>query len=373
MDTTLDAAKARPQVTEDDVRAGIDNLLQSYLKLGPGRELLIINEPAMDRRLDTMIEARARALGARVITMWADRCTGPETLPPAMVKAFEAADITLFNHPAGGMLRLLPIGGTGLKCFSFANTMEIMGSAFCRVPFDLSAAVLRQVQGRLDEARSWRITCPAGTDLAGRLTAEELAPRPKRSGQADGFTLLTFPLGVHRPFSTFEASGRLAVHWLTPSGIHEFTPAGIRLEQPVRVEVERGRMGAMSGPPAEVARLRAYLEKVGGEVGKDPYIVNSWHAGINPLAFSPYRDTDSLERWMFLAHANPRIVQFHALGADQPGEMSIPVLDPTISLDGEPLWEDGRLTYLDRDTVRAGFAAQPGYRDALVQTLEVGV
>lgn len=373
MDTIVDVANARPQVTEEEVRAGIDNLLLSYLKIKPGTELLIINEPAMDRRLNEMIEARANELGAQVITMWANRFAGPETLSKAMVKAFETADITLFNHPVGGMLRLLPIGGTGLKCFSFANTMEIMGSPFCRVPFEISAAVLRQLQGRLDQARSWRITCPAGTDLVGQLTPEELNPPPKKSGQADGFTLLTFPLGVHKPFSTFEASGKLVVRWLTPSGIHEFEPAGIRLDEPVVLEVDRGTVTGMSGPPGEVARLRAYLDKVGGEVSKDPYIVNSWHAGINPLAFSPYRDTESLERWMFLAHANPRIVHFHAVGKIQPGEMSIPVLDPTISMDGEPLWERGRLTYLEREPVQAAFAQLPGYRDALIQTLDVGV
>lgn len=357
---------------ESNARLGARNLLSSYLKVKPGSELLIVNELSMDRRAVEIIEEEARAIGAQVLTLWADRFPGPEQLPNALIKAFEAAEITLFNHQVGGMLRLLPIGGTGLKCFSFADSLEVLGSPYCRVPFEVSAAVLGTIQQELDGATGWRITCPAGTDLVGSLTEQERAPKP-REGRTDGFTLLTFPLGVHRPYSTFEASGRLAVRWLTPAGIHEFDPAGIRMDEPVLMDIDHGAVTGFSGPPAEVARLKSFLEMVGGQVGKDPYIVNSWHAGINPLAYSPYRDTDSLEKWMFLAHSNPRLVHFHTVGTVQPGEMSVPVLDPTISFDGQVLWDAGRLVLLEREDVRARVEAIPGIGDALVQTMEVGV
>jgi hypothetical protein len=362
----------RLKTLESDARVGARNLLISYLKVKQGSELLIVNEPTMDRRAVEILEEEAKALGVRVLTMWTDRFKGPEVLSNALVKAFEAAEITLFNHQVGGMLRLLPIGGTGLKCFSFADSLEILGSQFCRVPYEVSAAILNVVQKQLDSARSWRITCPAGTDLIGSLTAEELAPKPLK-GRTDGFTLLTFPLGVHRPFSTFQASGQLAVRWLTPSGIHEFEPAGIRLDKPVVMDIDNGRVTGVSGAPGEVSRLKTYLEAVGQEVGKDPYIVNSWHAGLNPLAFSPYRDTDSLERWMFMAHSNPRLVHFHAVGEVQPGEMSVPVLDPTISMDGDVIWDRGRLVLLEREDIKASLEGIPELGDALVQTHEVGV
>jgi hypothetical protein len=358
-------------ITERDLREGARNLLSGYMKVKRGSELLIINEPAMDRHTDAIIQEEARAIGAQVISLWADRFAGPDSLPNSVVKAFEAAEITLFNHPVGGMLRLLPIGGTGLKCFSFANTDRILASRFCRTPFETSAAMLQQLQQRLNQARSWQITCPAGTDLRGQVMAEEL-PKPGKS-TGDGFTLLTFPLGVHRPFSTFEASGQVAIRWLTPAGIHEFHPDGIRLEAPVLVEVDKGKITGFSGPEAEVSRLKAFMEGLGQQVDKDPNIINSWHAGFNPLAFSPYKDTDSLEQWMFLAHANPRIVHFHTIGTIPPGEVSIPVLDPTIRMDGEVIWERGRMAFFDKPEILSSLRSLPGINEALTQTQEIGV
>ncbi|MBF6569711.1 MAG: hypothetical protein IVW54_12645 [Candidatus Binataceae bacterium] len=361
---------ANGNVSDAAIRAGARNLLADYMKIKPGVELLIVNETSIERHTVEVLEHEARSLGARVLTMWCDRIPGPEVLPGSLVKAFEAAETTLFNHPVGGMLRLLPIGGTGLKCFSFANTDAILGSPFCRVPYATSAEILRTVQQRLNSARKWRVTCPAGTDLTGELTPEELAPSSNSYG---GFTLLTFPLGIHKPFSTFAASGRLAIRWLTPAGIHEFDPAGIRLDSPVVADLDRGKLTGFSGDNAQISKLKGYLDMIGRKVDKDPYIVNSWHAGINPLAFSPCRDVDSLERWMFLAHANPRMVHFHAVGEVQPGEMSVPLLDPTISMDGEVIWDRGRLVFLEREDIKAALSALPAVTEALTQNLEVGV
>jgi hypothetical protein len=358
-------------VTERDLRAGARNLLAGYMKVKQGSELLIVNEPAMDPHTDVIIQEEARALGAKVLALWADRFPGPEALPNALVKAFETAELTLFNHPVGGMLRLLPIGGTGLKCFNFANTDTILGSRFCRIPFETSMAMLKELQQRLDEAKTWRITCPAGTDFEGEVTEND-APKSSK-GTGDGFTLLTFPLGVHRPFSSFRSRGLIAIRWLTPAGIHEFHPNGIRLQTPVLAEIEDGRINGFSGANNEIARLKAFMEKVGTELKKDPFIINSWHTGFNPLAFSPYRDTDSLERWMFLAHSNPRIVHFHTIGTISPGEVSIPVLDPTISMDGEVIWRQGQVAFFDKPEIAAKLRAFPEINDALKQTQDVGV
>jgi hypothetical protein len=355
---------------EGDLRAGARNLLIDYMKLKPGAELLMVNEPSVDKRVVEITEHEARAIGARVLVMWCDRVPGPEALPKSLVKAFEAAEFTLFNHQVGAMLRLLPIAGNGLKCFSFATSSDILASRFCRIPYAITAEILSIVQQRLNRARKWRVTCPAGTDLESEVAPED---KPSSKDGYGGFTLLTFPLGVHRPFSTLTASGRLAIRWLTPSGIHEFEPAGIRLDEPVIATVEQGRLLNFSGNQAQISRLKRYIELIGSKVGKDPYIVNSWHAGINPSAFAPCRDVDSLERWMFVAHANPRLVHFHVVGETQPGEMSAPVLDPTITVDGEALWDRGHLAYLDRGESKAALARHDGYQQALIQEQQIGV
>ena len=71
--------------------------------------------------------------------------------------------------------------------------------------------------------------------------------------------------------------------------------------------------------------------------------MHSWHAGSHPgCAFADPAGAN-LERWSGAAFGNPRLMHLHTCGAEPPGEMSLNVLDPTITLDGVALWEAGRL------------------------------
>ena len=48
-------------------------------------------------------------------------------------------------------------------------------------------------------------------------------------------------------------------------------------------------------------------------------------------------------RWAQTVFANPRVLHFHTCGTGPPGEICWMVIDPTVTIDGVALWENGRL------------------------------
>ena len=49
------------------------------------------------------------------------------------------------------------------------------------------------------------------------------------------------------------------------------------------------------------------------------------------------------ERWSGAAFGNLRLLHFHTCGRYPPGEISLNIIDPTVSVDGEKIWEAGVL------------------------------
>ncbi len=363
--------------SEQDVRRAARNMLIDGCEMKAGDEVLILNENGItEPAASDVIEDEARKLGGRVHVMWTDTVKGPQDMPPSVVKAFESPDVTIFNHMIAGVLRMVPFNGRGMKMLNFLQTWDQLGSPFGQVPYKVWLEVLRNLGPRLGSAKSWRITCPLGSDLSGPIPQPGQSPKQAKTdakATGDGFTLRTFPLGVCQVFDSMQASGRLAVRWLTPSGVHVFEPNGIALPSPVMIQIDKGRITGFDGDPQAVAQLRAYMEKCGSEMGKEPYIVNSWHAGINPRCAVTAGPQQGLDQWMYMVHANPRIVHFHAIGPVQPGEMSIPVVDPTIEFDGEKLWDKGRLVFLDRPDVQDKVRVFGDPQFAFHHELEIGV
>ena len=373
-------ASAGHRYSEDDVRRGARNMLVDGCDMKAGDEVLILNENGITEPAAVDIIAdEARKLGGRVHVMWTDTVKGPEDMPPSVVKAFESPDVTIFNHMIAGVLRMVPFNGRGMKMLNFLQTWDQLGSPFAHTPYKVWLEVLKNLGPRLGMAKSWRITCPLGSDFGGPVPQPGQSPKADKPAKTDakaagdGFTLRTFPLGVCQVFDSMQASGRLAVRWLTPSGIHVFEPNGIALPSPVLIEIENGHITGFDGDAAAVSQLRAYMEKCGGEMGKEPYLVNSWHAGINPRCAVTAGPQQGLDQWMYMVHANPRIVHFHTIGAVQPGEMSIPVVDPTITFDGEKLWDQGRFVFLDRPDIRDKVRALGDPDFAFHHELEIGV
>ena len=347
-----------------------DNLLLDCAGVRAGMDVLFVNEAGkgVDRGVVEFLEARARHHGARVRSLWPARAESPEAIPADVAKAIEEAPITIFNHQIGPLLRLRPIPGTGIRVLNYAATPTVMDSEFARVPHGLWVQAMERVVPRLQKGRSWRITCPLGTDVSG-----EFVPAPKTGNPATGFSLRSFPMDTHPPIASPNARGRIAFRWFVTSGTHDLGTEGITLDSPVIAHVENGRVREWEGTPAVADAARSFLGGLGERYGKDPSILNSWHAGTNPQACVAFGAAQSLEQWMLLAHANPRILHFHAVGEKIPGEISATLVDATVESDGAKLWDAGRLSMLDEAEFRELAARWPNGERAFEQSNRIGV
>ena len=348
----IDFRTAPRLCSEAQVREGARNLLINCCELGRGTELMIVNENGLvDPAVARIIEEEARRLGARVHVLWANAISGPDDVPRTLLAAVSQADVTLLNHLMAAVLRLVPFEGRGLKVMNPLTTWDLLGSEYARVPFQVSAQILQALAPQLAAAGDYHITCPLGTDLTAPLH-----PKPARADAVDSFTLRTFPLSVTAVYSCLEASGRLAIRWVTPSTIRVMQSSGVILPSPVLATLDQGRMVDFEGAPQAVDALLEYLDTAGAEIGKDGRIVNSWHMGTHPRCFSQVRPEQDLFAWILMAHGSPRLAHFHAIGEAPPGEGSIPLLDPTVRFGGKTLWEHGRLLLADDPAFRARIA-----------------
>ena len=348
----IDFRAASRLCSEAQVREGARNLLVNCCEVKRGTELMIVNENGLvDPAVARIIEAEARTLGARVHVLWADAINGPDDVPRTLLAAVSQADVTLLNHLMAAVLRLVPFEGRGLKVMNPLTTWDLLGSQYARIPFQVSAEILQALAPQLAAAGDYHITCPLGTDLTAPLH-----PKPAAPAAVDSFTLRTFPLSVTAVYSCLEASGQLAIGWVTPSTIRVMQARGVVLPSPVLATLDHGRMVDFEGAPQAVDALLRYLDTAGAEIGKDGRVVNSWHMGTHPGCFAPMRPEQDLFAWILMAHGSPRLAHFHAIGEAPPGEGSIPLLDPTVRFGGKTLWEHGRLLLADDPAFRARIA-----------------
>lgn len=351
---------------------GISNLLDNCLQAAPGQSVLVIHGPDCFYDADAVraFEVEARARGLIVFSHSVPSISRPEEVPAALIKAMQTADYTVFFHSLGSMLRFVSIPNAGTLCMTFTPSLLAFGSEFCLLDHRFMLELMRSVQGRLDAAAHWRISCPLGTEL------ESPAVPPISGGvTGDGFTLLQFPLGSHRPMLASRMNGRLMIRWLVSTGIHRVSPFGITLSQPVCAHIENGRIVEFTGQPHDVAAVvRRYEQMSLHNTNPDEgLVINSWHAGIHPYGFCDTPLEDDVEKWITIAHHNPRMVHFHSCGDFNPGEIALPVIDATIQLDGVEYWKDGRFVYLESAEVLDLMEKYTGERRAPRQETRIGV
>lgn len=338
-----------------EAREGVKNLLMNVGGVKRGTKLLIVNargggvEPAAS----DLIEREALAISAQVDVMWTENARSLEEISPVVAAAYTTADVTIFNHRIGAIVRFLP-RERGNFVINYAWTRALLASPMARTHPAYWTEMLKNLQPVLGRAKSWRVTCPNGTDLSSPLEPGAGPAHSVPSGQT--FSTAEFPAGVFVPLPALKCSGRLAMRWFNVSGIKYFDPVHKSFDEIVIATVENGRMTRIDGKPAIVAAVHAFFDGIGKRVNKNPYVVNSWHAGVNAAAVPTESMAQDLDAWMWVAHNHPRVAHFHVMGEEVPGEYSLIVLDPTIEIDGAKLWDGGRFAFAERPEVKAAIA-----------------
>lgn len=326
-----------------DLERGMRNLLDACAGARGGERLLIVEEePELGYYgggLGRTIASYAAGRGLDVERHIEPFSPAAAAMPAALGEALRRFDHVLFLARLGDQLRFSAMPSDASPIVSYALDEDMLGSSFGGACYRTFTALKHALDRLIAGAEHIRITCPLGTDYAGR------APRATAPGQASGdVTIKRFPISVFSPVDSAGFSGRIAVmHCLAGTGSKYYEPYGIRLDEPVFAIVESNRVVDWQGDADTVERVRAHYAAVAGHFGIERDFVHSWHAGIHPGCAFAGEAFDSLERWSGSAFGNPRLLHFHTCGAYAPGEICWNVVDATVTVDGVPIWEDGRL------------------------------
>lgn len=335
-----------------DLAAGADNLLGSCIGVEAGERLLVVREDSChgfyDCAAPAFVADYARVIGLDVIEIEADAPGAGAGLSDSVSTAMLDVDHVLFFARIGDQLRFDVMPGRCTKTISYAFDAACLGSRFGTTPYRLMSELKTLVDRRVAAAGEIRITCPLGTDLVGKplsMTPDAI------SGEVN---VRRFPLTVFKPVPAQAFSGRVALsRWLVGSGAHYYQPYEARLDGTVFALLEAGRIVGYEGPANVVDLVRGHHRRVASMFNIDPTLVHSWHAGIHPQTFYPLPAGHNLARWSALAFGSPRYLHFHVCGSEPPGEVSWTVIDPTVTLDGEPAWDRGRLALAETAEAQA--------------------
>lgn len=345
----------QPPSTLSACRSGALNLLQNCAQLQARERLLVVCErPALgwyDAEAPRAVIEVARELGAQVRVRQLQH--DGDALAFDSLRA--AHDCTIFFARAGDRQRFscAPPGQRSVVCY--ARDAAMLASRYATTHHAAMLAMKRAVDDLIRGARAIAIRCPLGTDFTGTVAA---------SGGAEpgDVGILRFPQGVHAPVSARHFRGQIALsNYVTSTGSRCYQPDHLRLEAVVMAQVAGGTIRALTGRTTDVKRLRAHYRRVSGLLGVDPETVHSWHAGIHPGCRYPAPVHEDPDRWGNNVFTHPRILHFHTCG-DNPGEIAWNIENPTVTLDGRPLWERGRLRVEDFAPTRRVLTQWPELR-----------
>ncbi len=352
-------------MTSHACMTGAKALLRDCMGAVAGDSLLIVREPPgagyYDDAAPGIADSAARDLGLRACLVEAPPGVEDLSALGAFAATLGGFDHVLFLARVGDQLRFSAIPGVASAAMCYALDREAFGSPFAVAPHAALCALKQAIDEAMSRATLIRVTCPLGSDYSGR------APQ---CGEAPADTSVRrFPMLVPRPLPSAGFRGRVVLsRFLVGTGSRFYAPYALALDADVTAIVEGNRLTRLDGPEPQVARIRAHYADIAGRYGLDPWFVHSWHAGIHPACAFRGEALAAMERWSGSAFGNPRILHFHTCGDYAPGEISWTILDPTVTLDGLALWENGRLrperlpegaTILDANPILAALFANP--------------
>ena len=321
------------------LRQGAQNLLLNCAGLSAGDELLILREdPGLgyyDQAItDALIQcAQEHAIRTSIRTLPFDSLG--ITFSASTICAMQTAKRTIFLSRSGDQIRF----GTALAgirpIMSYALDAEMLASGFGRADYNGFVSLKDAVDAHMANAQYIRVTCPLGTDFSGPGAAY-----PTNSN-AD-VSVTRFPMSIFAPVPADGFSGIFMQQgFLVGTGSRFYQPYSCPLKDPIGLHFENTLLTHITGAPQDVAAARAHYQRTAQMFGLEPFTMHSWHAGIHPGCSYKQAAAQNFERWSGGAFGNPRLLHFHTCGHSAPGEISLNLLDPTVTVDGVSVWENG--------------------------------
>ncbi len=331
------------------LRQGAQNLLLNCAGLSAGDQLLILREDPefgyYDQAIaDALVQcAQELAILTSVRTLPFDPLGG--ALSASVIAAMQAARRTVFLSRSGDQIRF-DAGLADLNpIMSYALDADMLASGFARADYNGFVALKNAVNTHMANARHIRVTCPLGTDFSGPGAAFPT------NAKAD-VSVTRFPMSVFAPVPVSGFSGVFMQQgFLVGTGSRFYQPYACPLHAPIGLHFENTQLTDITGAAQDVAAARAHYQNVAQMFGLEPFSMHSWHAGIHPGCAYKQPAAQNFERWSGGAFGNPRLLHFHTCGHTAPGEISLNLMDPTVTVDGVAIWNNG---VFDPKTVKGG-------------------
>ncbi|MEM6738855.1 MAG: hypothetical protein AAF646_01995 [Pseudomonadota bacterium] len=322
----------------NDPAQGARNLLCNCAEARPGERVLIAYEPDVLGHYATDAVRAVREAGEDLGLDVALVDVGFRPHAPRLVgelrQEMARADIVVFLARLGDQLRFSEMPQGQRIIVSYALDGELFASRFATTHHRAMVALKETVDTAFRTAQIVRVTCAAGTDFAGRPAMPE--------GKGADTTIRRFPMSVFQPVPAHSFSGRVALcGFLTGTGSLYYDDYTLEFAGPVHALFRDGRLTSFEGAASDVALASAHYDAVSERFGIDRDHIHSWHAGLHPGCGYGAPARANYERWGSAAFGNPRLLHFHTCGQYAPGEISWNMLDPTIEIDGVPVWENG--------------------------------
>lgn len=319
---------------------GAMSLIRDCVGGQAGERLCIVNEAEhsgfYDEQAPKQAAAAGRALGMIVFELQFHSFVNDEKEKNLLLNSLKGFDHIVFFSRVGDQIRFS--GNEALPSSTMCYTLnrESLNSSFGTACYRGMQEIKLALDHALELATDIRVTCPRGSDFSGRPDWG--------SSEPTDVTIKRFPLSVPRPITANGMHGRIALsRFLVGTGSRYYEPYCLPLPTDVFAYVANGRITRFEGNRLDVDRVEQHYKQVSEKFSIDPWCVDSWHAGIHPACqFETNAEADIL-RWCGTAFGNPRILHFHTCGNYAPGEISWTVLDPTVYIDGIPVWDNGVL------------------------------
>lgn len=357
--------------TTEALRAGARNLLVECAGLSGGESLVIFHEdPELgwyDLAAPTAVADAARAMGLDVTMIRVNAPGRNEPLADAIEAAMRDHDQTIYFARLGDQDRFAPSRTKRPAVMSYVTDAAGLASEFGRFPHRAFLELKEVLNGILGAADTIRVTCPAGTELAGKVVADDEGP--------EDVSVKRFPMGVYKPLPMKGFAGRVALtRYLVPTGSRPYEPPVVPIEGTVFADVDGGTITGFEGAAEDVGRVRGHYAHVAGLFGIEPMVSHSWHSGMHPACAFAGQAADDPDRWGNTVFMNPRILHFHTCGAYAPGEICWMVIDPQVEVDGRVLWDRGRMDVGFAPALTDLADRWPGLADLLAEPVaEIGV
>lgn len=334
------------KLNEPNDYAGAMSLIRDCVGGKAGERLLIVSEPentgVYDSHARKLAAAAGRAIGMTVYEFESASFLSNDDEKAILLDSLRGFDHIVFFSRVGDQIRFLSSDNMPSSTMCYTLNQESLKSHFGTACHHGMQEIKLAVDRTFENATEIRVTCPRGTDYAGSPAWDK--------GRTTEVTLKRFPLLVPQPIPSRGFRGRIALsRFLIGTGSKFYEPYYLPLPDDVFACVEDNQILGFEGDKKDVQRVENHYRTVSDQLGIDPWFVDSWHAGIHPGCNFESDATTDMMRWSGTAFGNPRLLHFHTCGQYAPGEISWNVLDPTITVDGITLWEEGTL-YPDRLT-----------------------